>query len=143
PSSIAGGGRYDRMIGRLLGRDVPASGFSIGFERLIAILAERGGLPARDATESAQRRVALLVDETSDVGAAVRAAKALRSEGDLVSLEVRRKNVKKQLDDLMTHGFWGYATLDDATRRPTPKALARREEPRHPQGGHPQSGPSK
>src|SRR2546421_314982 len=43
PSSIAGGGRYDRMIGRLLGREVPASGFSIGFERLISILAERGG----------------------------------------------------------------------------------------------------
>src|SRR5947208_2938892 len=39
-SSIAGGGRYDRMIGRLLGREVPASGFSIGFERLISILGE-------------------------------------------------------------------------------------------------------
>ena len=35
PSSIAGGGRYDRMIGRLLGREVPACGFSIGFERLV------------------------------------------------------------------------------------------------------------
>ena len=126
PSSIAGGGRYDRMIGRLLGRDVPASGFSIGFERLIAILAERGGLPARDATESAQRRVALLVDETSDVGAAVRAAKALRSEGYLVSLEVRRKNVKKQLDDLMTHGFWGHAAVDDRRGRPEVKPLVRK-----------------
>jgi len=126
PSSIAGGGRYDRMIGRLLGRDVPASGFSIGFERLIAILAERGGLPARDATESPQRRVALLVDETSDVGAAVRAAKALRSEGYLVSLEVRRKNVKKQLDDLMTHGFWGHAAVDDRGGRPEVKLLVRK-----------------
>ena len=143
PSSIAGGGRYDRMIGRLLGREVPASGFSIGFERLISILAERGGMPAREGAAAPQRRVALLVDDGGDVAAAVRAAKALRVEGDLVSLEVRRKNVKKQLDDLVTHGFWGYATLDDATRRPTPKALARREEPRHPQGGHPQRGPSK
>src|SRR5262249_54470789 len=43
PSSIAGGGRYDRMVGRLLGRDVPASGFSIGFERLTSMRAERGG----------------------------------------------------------------------------------------------------
>jgi hypothetical protein len=65
-----------------------------------------------------------------DEAAAVRAAKALRVEGYLVSLEVRRKNVKKQLDDLVTHGFWGYAALDDPARRPTPKALARREEPR-------------
>ena len=143
PSSIAGGGRYDRMIGRLLGREVPASGFSIGFERLISILAERGGLPAREGTEAPQRRVALLVDDGGDVAAAVRAAKALRVEGDLVSLEVRRKNVKKQLDDLVTHGFWGYATLDDPARRPTPKALARPQEPRHPQGGHPQTGPSR
>jgi len=130
PSSIAGGGRYDRMIGRLLGREVPASGFSIGFERLISILAERGGMPARDGAEAPQRRLALLVDDGGDVAAAVRAAKALRVEGYLVSLEVRRKNVKKQLDDLVTHGFWGYAALDDPARRPTPKALARREEPR-------------
>jgi len=130
PSSIAGGGRYDRMIGRLLGREVPASGFSIGFERLISILAERGGMPARDGAEAPQRRLALLVDDGGDVAAAVRAAKALRVEGYLVSLEVRRKNVKKQLDDLVTHGFWGYAALDDPARRPTPKALVRREEPR-------------
>jgi len=130
PSSIAGGGRYDRMIGRLLGREVPASGFSIGFERLISILAERGGMPARDGAEAPQRRLALLVDDGGDVAAAVRAAKSLRVEGYLVSLEVRRKNVKKQLDDLVTHGFWGYAALDDPARRPTPKALARREEPR-------------
>ena len=130
PSSIAGGGRYDRMIGRLLGRDVPASGFSIGFERLIAILAERGGLPAREGAASAQRRVALLVDEAGDVAAAVRAAKALRSEGYLVSLEVRRKNVKKQLDDLMTHGFWGHAAVDDRGGRPEVKPLVRKAEAR-------------
>src|SRR5262249_6303387 len=74
PSSIAGGGRYDRMVGRLLGRDVPASGFSIGFERLISILSERGGLPAREHTDAAPRRVALLVDEGKDLAAAVRAA---------------------------------------------------------------------
>ncbi len=123
PSSIAGGGRYDRMVGRLLGRNVPASGFSIGFERLISILMERGGLPARKGDETAARRVALLVAEDGDLAAAVRAAKALRSEGYLVSLEVRRKNVKKQLDDLMTHGFWGHASVDDPTRTPEVKPL--------------------
>jgi len=130
PSSIAGGGRYDRMIGRLLGRDVPASGFSIGFERLISILSERGGVPAAADAERGERRVALLVDEGGDVAAAVRAAKRLRAEGDLVSLEVRRKNVKKQLDDLMTHGFWGHATVEDPTRVPEVKPLVRRAEAR-------------
>jgi len=128
PSSIAGGGRYDRMIGRLLGREVPASGFSIGFERLISILAERGGVPAREGAAAPSRRVALLVDGGGDVAAAVRAAKALRVEGYLVSLEVRRKNVTKQLDDLLTHGFSGYAALDDPARAPQVKPLVRRAE---------------
>ena len=39
--AIAGGGRYDRMVGRLLGQDVPACGFSIGFERVVSILEEQ------------------------------------------------------------------------------------------------------
>lgn len=40
--SVAGGGRYDNMLGRFLGRDVPACGFSIGFERIFSILKEKG-----------------------------------------------------------------------------------------------------
>jgi histidyl-tRNA synthetase len=128
PSSIAGGGRYDRMVGRLLGREVPACGFSIGFERLIAILTERGGgVPARAGAVRGGRRVALLVDEGGDVAEAVRGAKALRAAGDLVSLEVRRKNVKRQLDDLLTHGFGAYATLEGGA--PTIKPLARKGAP--------------
>jgi histidyl-tRNA synthetase len=112
PSSIAGGGRYDRMVGRLLGRDVPACGFSIGFERLIMILSERGEAGAPGAVEpaAAARRIALLVDGGGDLTAALAAARALRAEGHLVSLELKRKNVGKQLGDLATHGFWGYAT---------------------------------
>ena len=112
PSSIAGGGRYDRMIGRLLGRDVPACGFSIGFERLIMILSERGEAGTLGAVEpaAAARRIALLVDGGGDLPAALAAARALRAEGHLVSLELKRRNVAKQLGDLATHGFWGYAT---------------------------------
>src|SRR5262245_52629076 len=55
PSSIAGGGRYDRLIGKILGRDVPATGFSIGFERVVSILLERQG-----GREKRQKRVALI-----------------------------------------------------------------------------------
>ena len=112
PSSIAGGGRYDRMVGKLLGRDVPACGFSIGFERLISILVERGEAPGAVATGVAARRIALLVDGGGDLAAALAAARALRAAGDLVSLELKRKNVGKQLSDLSTHGFWGYATCE-------------------------------
>ena len=123
-SSIAGGGRYDRMIGRLLGREVPACGFSIGFERLIMILAERGQQAAgANEVAMAGRRIALLVDASGDLGAALRSARLLRAEGHLVSLELKRKNVGKQLADLATHGFWGYATAD-ATVASTVKPLA-------------------
>jgi histidyl-tRNA synthetase len=113
PSSIAGGGRYDRMVGQLLGREVPACGFSIGFERLISILVDRGGAPASGGAAAAPaRRIALLVDGGGDLSAALAAARALRAGGDLVSLELRRKNVGRQLTDLATHDFWGYATCE-------------------------------
>src|SRR5205814_1593675 len=154
----------DRRLLELVARhcgfpEAAQAGFFIAFDKLdrlgaAGVLAElrEGGhdadavrrfealLPGLSAAEVSLegRRAALPVDDGGDVAAAVRAAKALRVEGDLVSLEVRRKNVKKQLDDLVTHGFWGYATLDDPARRPTPKALARPQEPRHPQGGDPQ-----
>jgi histidyl-tRNA synthetase len=125
PSSIAGGGRYDRMIGRLLGRDVPACGFSIGFERLIAILVERGGRRAAvgQAGTDASRRIALLVDGEAALPRALEAARALRGQGDLVSLELRRKNTRKQLDDLQAHGFSDHAVLEPGTSRAVIKAL--------------------
>ena len=116
PSSIAGGGRYDRMVGKLLGRDVPACGFSIGFERLILILSDRAGtaLPEAAAPAVAPRRLALVVDGHADLAAALAAARRLRGEGDLVSVELRRKNFGKQLDDFARHGFWGFAAPDAA-----------------------------
>jgi histidyl-tRNA synthetase len=114
-SSIAGGGRYDRMIGKLLGREVPACGFSIGFERLILILSERGaGQPAAPESEPSRRRIALLVDAAGDLTVALTAARALRAEGHWTSLELRRRNLGKQLADLQRHGFWGYATVEGA-----------------------------
>jgi histidyl-tRNA synthetase len=112
PSSIAGGGRYDRMVGRLLGRDVPACGFSIGFERLIAILAD-GDRAARGPAAPAERgrRIALLLDDEGALPRALPAARALRAGGDLVSLELRRKNTRRQLDELQAHGFSDHAVL--------------------------------
>jgi histidyl-tRNA synthetase len=124
--SVAGGGRYDRMVGKLLGRDVPACGFSIGFERLMAILGERGGGGPAAAGAGQPRRVALVVDEGAGVAAALTAARALRAAGDLVSVELRRRNVGKQLDDLARHGFDAHATLD-ADGRPSVKPLTRRD----------------
>jgi len=125
PASIAGGGRYDRMVGRLLGRDVPACGFSIGFERLIAILGEGAARPeamTRPAPAPA-RRIALLVDDDSGLPRVLPAARALREQGDLVSLELRRKNTRKQLDDLTTHGFSDFGIVEAGKSSATVKPL--------------------
>jgi histidyl-tRNA synthetase len=99
------------MVGKLLGRDVPACGFSIGFERLILILADRAGAatPGATAAPAAPRRLALVVDGHADLPSALAAARRLRGEGYLVSVELRRKNFGKQLDDFARHGFWGFA----------------------------------
>jgi histidyl-tRNA synthetase len=112
PSSIAGGGRYDRMVGALLGREVPACGFSIGFERLIMILGEQrdGARPGAPAAGAPVGRIALLVEGGGDLAGALAAARALREEGNQVSLELRRRNLGKQLEDFATHGYSGYAT---------------------------------
>jgi histidyl-tRNA synthetase len=61
--SLGGGGRYDNLVGMFLGRDVPACGFSLGLERMLVVMAERGMFP--DAVESgpADVMVALWNDE--------------------------------------------------------------------------------
>ena len=54
--SLGGGGRYDNLIGMFLGRDVPACGFSLGLERIIVIMTERGMFPARGYRRRRGRR---------------------------------------------------------------------------------------
>jgi histidyl-tRNA synthetase len=102
PGSVAGGGRYDGMIGRFLGRNVPAVGFSIGFERIMDLLPDR-------AVE--RRAIALLHD--GDVPPAVLlAAKAeARVSAPRVRLERARRNRKGQLDSLLAEGFTAFATV--------------------------------
>ncbi len=120
-SSIAGGGRYDRMVGRLIGQDVPACGFSIGFERVVSILEERSGVagPERD-------RVAFLFGRDDPLSEVASAAGRLRSRDRVVSLTLKRKNLAKQLDDLMGEGFGSYAVFRAGQAPPDVKPLARR-----------------
>jgi histidyl-tRNA synthetase len=100
-SSIAGGGRYDRMVGRFTGQDVPATGFSIGFERVVGILMERG-----PSAEADPERVALVFDEAMPaLGPVLNLARDLREQGRHVLLETRAKRLGKQLQDLETRGF--------------------------------------
>jgi len=120
-SSIAGGGRYDRMVGRLLGHDVPACGFSIGFERVVSILEERNG-----AAGSERDRVAFLFDRDDPLPDVIAAAGQLRSGARVVSLTLKRKNLAKQLDDLAGEGFGSYGVFRAGQLPPEIKPLARR-----------------
>jgi histidyl-tRNA synthetase len=107
-SSLGGGGRYDGMIGRFLGTDVPAAGFSLGFERLVDLVK----LPDDAATDS----LALVYDP--DVAAAVLAhlKTELVASGARVTLAPRAKNSKQQLDQLAAQGFARFAFVSDSAR---------------------------
>jgi histidyl-tRNA synthetase len=120
-SSIAGGGRYDRMVGRLLGHDVPACGFSIGFERVISILEARRG-----TVEPERERVALLFGDGDPLPDVVAAAAVLRRAARIVSLTQKRKNLARQLDDLAGEGFGSYAVFRPGQSAAELKPLVRR-----------------
>lgn len=101
--SIAGGGRYDNLIGKFIGEDVPAVGFSIGFERIFAILSENGyEFPGK-------KKLALLYDEC-DIVSALKKADELRSDFDVV-LYVRPKKLGKFLNRLEEQGVKGFCNL--------------------------------
>jgi histidyl-tRNA synthetase len=56
--SMGGGGRYDDLVGMFLGQRIPAAGFSLGLERILVIMSERGMFPASLATSPADVMVA-------------------------------------------------------------------------------------
>ncbi len=101
-SSVAGGGRYDKMVGRFLkNQDVPACGFSIGFERIVQILEDKGFQPPKKG-----EKIAFLYDgKKESFQQILPKVQELRAEGKTVSIEVKRKKMKKQLDDFKQFGF--------------------------------------
>ena len=102
-SSIGGGGRYDEMIGRFTGQNVPACGFSIGFERLLVILSDLGFRPP-----IATKKVALLVSKkvvTSDYANILARAAALRAQGYTASILPMAHNLGKQIGHLEAAGY--------------------------------------
>ncbi|MDO4553171.1 MAG: histidine--tRNA ligase [Bacillota bacterium] len=101
--SVAGGGRYDKMIGAFLGEDIPAVGFSIGFERISEILLNSPEL----AFETGGKRIGLLYGQEDDYVEVIRRADALRAEGYDVCTVAKGKKVGKQLAALERDGFAG------------------------------------
>ncbi|MBR0409718.1 MAG: histidine--tRNA ligase [Eubacterium sp.] len=100
-SSIAGGGRYDNLIGKFVKEQIPAVGFSIGFERIFSILLERG-----DALSQRRKKVVLLYDQ-QDIEAAILKAEELR-ENYRTALFVKPKKMGKFLNRLEEQGFDGF-----------------------------------
>lgn len=102
--SLGGGGRYDGMIGRFLGSDVPATGFSLGFERLVELVE----LPDAQAADA----VALVHEDVAPATLAALKA-ALIDDGKRVRLERRAKNMKPLLEQLATSGFSSFAYVSN------------------------------
>ena len=101
--SCGGGGRYDKMIGSFTGKDVPACGFSIGFERIILLLMEAGfQLPQQE------KKIAFLMDKNllnHDFLEVLAQAKALRAQGNYVLISRMNKNKKFQKEQLEKEGY--------------------------------------
>ena len=102
--AIAGGGRYDKMVGKYSGTDVPACGFSIGFERIITILQDHAD--AIDAVT--EPKVALLAEKGVDnerLAALFHRAQTLRDEGKTVTVQTMKKNIRRQIELLEAEGY--------------------------------------
>ena len=105
-SSVAGGGRYDEMVGKFLGESVPAVGFSIGFERISAILLEEGFTPP------AKEKVVLAYNDDDDFVNVALKNRQLQNEGKVVTMLKRSKKFGKQLDALIADGYKKMINLD-------------------------------
>lgn len=101
--SLGGGGRYDGMIGRFLGQDVPAVGFSIGFERVVDLVAP----PSEEAAEA----VVLVHDRDVPVAELLALKASLVASGSRVRLERRTKNLKGLLARAEADGYTSFATV--------------------------------
>ncbi|MCU1419513.1 MAG: histidine--tRNA ligase [Mycetocola sp.] len=105
--SLGGGGRYDGMIGRFLGQDVPATGFSIGFERVVDLL---------ELAENAGSESMVLVYDRDVAPAALIGLKSeLIATGKRVRLEKRVKNLKALFDRVTGEGFSAFAFVTSTT----------------------------
>lgn len=101
--SVAGGGRYDKMIGKFTGVDTPACGFSIGFERIVTILLDRG-----DSVKSENPKKAYLLEKGLDserLCQIIKQAMEERKNGVEVLVSQMNKNKKFQKEQLGKEGY--------------------------------------
>ncbi|MBQ8730306.1 MAG: histidine--tRNA ligase [Lachnospiraceae bacterium] len=101
--SCGGGGRYDKMVGKFTGNDVPACGFSIGFERIILLLMEKGF-----KVPNAGKKKVYLIEKGisgSKLCDIIDKAQKERANGNNVMVARMNKNKKFQKEQLMAQGY--------------------------------------
>ena len=101
--SVAGGGRYDKMIGKFTGQDTPACGFSIGFERIVMLLLENGY-----KVPGGRQKKAYLLEKKLPKESMLKVlalAKADREAGRQVLIVNMKKNKKFQKEQLIEEGY--------------------------------------
>jgi histidyl-tRNA synthetase len=114
-SAIGGGGRYDGMVGKWLGTDVPAVGISIGFERVVELV----------SAPVSSNGVLLVLEDSSleTIKAAIRFQKELIASGKSVRLELKPKKLNILLDSMLEAGFSQFAVVSGGTTELSFKAL--------------------
>ncbi len=101
--SCGGGGRYDKMVGRFTGKDVPACGFSIGFERIILILMEGGfKVPNQSKKTAYLIEKGVSGDRLCEI---IAEAQRERQDGTQVLVARMNKNKKFQKEQLTAQGY--------------------------------------
>lgn len=101
--SCGGGGRYDKMVGKFTGKDVPACGFSIGFERIILLLMESGF-----KVPNQSKKIAFLIEkgvEGQMLCDIIAEAQNVRKDGTQVLVARMNKNKKFQKEQLTAEGY--------------------------------------
>ena len=101
--SVGGGGRYDEMIGKFTGQNTSACGFSIGFERIVMLLLERG----YEIPTSAAKKAYLIEKNMPAEGMmkVLKQAEEDRKNGSVVTIAVMKKNKKFQKEQLKEEGY--------------------------------------
>ena len=108
PGSVAGGGRYDNMVGKFAGDKVPACGFSIGLDRLMEIAPEEigAGGPTFD-------KVVLMFEDADPVHEVLARHRQLLESGKTVRLVRSPRNKQRLFDDLKKAGYQGVQRFKD------------------------------
>jgi histidyl-tRNA synthetase len=114
-SAIGGGGRYDGMVGKWLGTDVPAVGISIGFERVVELV----------SAPASSNGVLLVLEDSSleTINTAIRFQKELIATGKSVRLELKPKKLNILLDSMLEAGFTEFALVSGGATELSFKAL--------------------